>query len=151
MPVFLGTALQNLDEMPSSYDIHADGDIVGLRHQRLLLEVHDALVLVQLQDSETGEIVVFIRHFRVNYRNVRIFLDMSFQHLAVIQLIHTVAGGYDHVRLMALFQIIHVLVECVRRAEIPGIIVLRDCRCENVQPSLFSSEVPPFAGTQMLI
>src|SRR5699024_1112585 len=28
MPVFLGTALQNLDEMPSSYDIHADGDIV---------------------------------------------------------------------------------------------------------------------------
>ena len=76
---------------------------------------------------------------------------MIFQHFSIIHLVDAVSGCDDHIRFMALFEPVQILIKSICRSTVPVIVIHGQRRSKEIQSALFSSKVPPFGGAQMLI
>ena len=94
------TALDHLDQKPSADHIDPAGDRVGLRDDGLFLKFLDPAVLIHLDGAVAFQIGSG-RHFFADNGDIRFLLNVIFQNLVVVHLVHTVPGCNDHIRLMA--------------------------------------------------
>ena len=117
MPSFLGSTLDQFDQLPSSDDIDTSRDHVGARNHRFFLELLDAAVLIHLQDTEPAGICFL--GIRAYHSNIRTFCNMIFQYLIEIQFVYAISRCDDYVRFMAVFQPAQVLTDRVCRSTVP--------------------------------
>ena len=100
VPVLHRAALDHLDQKPSADHIDAAGDRAGLCHDGLLLKLLDPAVLIHLD----GAVALQIGpggHLLADDGDIRLLVNVIFQNLIIIHLVHAVAGGDDHIGLMA--------------------------------------------------
>ena len=76
---------------------------------------------------------------------------MVLQYFIIIQFIHCIPGGYDHIWLMASFQEIQILIDRICSPPIPISVFCSDRGRKYIQPTLLSPEIPPFGRIKMLI
>ena len=143
--VFCCAALDELDQQTSADHIDTAGIHVGLSHHRLLVELGDASVLVQLHHAEAGHILAGCS-VSADDRDVGLLLDVIFQDLVVVQLVNAVARRDDNIGLMAVLQEGQVLVQSVRCTAVPVVGLRGDGGREHVHSALLSSEIPPLGG-----
>lgn len=137
------TFLNQLDELSSTDHIDTAGYGADLGLHRLLLEFGDASFFVGLHYAEAGYIGAH-RHVLTYYSNVGLFLDVVFQHFIVIHLVDCVSGRDDYIWFMTFLQPVQILIDGICSSAIPGAVLCSNRRCEDIQASLLSSEVPPF-------
>ncbi len=144
--VFFCTSFDHLDQLPSSDYIDTAGDRVGPGHHRLLLEFLYAALLVHLDRSVPVHIDVR-RHILTYNSDIRLLLNMVLQKLIIVHFVNAVTGRYYHVWFMAVFQERKVLCNGICCTTIPCITLCCQCRSENTQPTLLTTEIPPFGRT----
>ncbi len=84
---------------------------------RFLLKIRDAAVLIRDHDSEPLCFLHRNRHDCDGY--VRALLLVIIEHRLVIHLINMISGENQYIVRIVCFDIINVLVNCIRRAGVP--------------------------------
>ena len=148
--VFQCTPLDQLDQLSSSNYIDTGRNAVGIAYHRFLFEFFDPAVFIHFDNTESCCVFSSWKVFTY-HGDICFFLDMIFQHFVVIQLVYTITGSNDHIRLMTFFQEIQVLCDRICRTAVPETVVCCCGRCKYKQTALFTSEIPPFGRTQMLV
>src|SRR5699024_8424012 len=108
------------------------------------------MIFVHLQHAETADVRTRF-HILAYNRHIGAFLDMILQNLVVIHFIFVVAECDHHIWFMAALKEIQVLIDGIRGTSVPPAVIRSNRGSKHIKSSLFSSEVPPFGGTQMLI
>ena len=148
--VLLRALFDHFDQLAAAQHINAAGDSPGLGLKGLFLKFLNAVFLIHPHGAEPLDLHSRL-HLPANYSYICLFLNMIFQHLIEIQLVHSVAGGDHHIGLMAVFQVGKILVDGVGSSSVPVAVVRRHRGRKHGQSSLFTSEIPPFGGIQMLV
>ena len=119
-------------------------------HHRLFFKLFNPGALIHTDGTEPR--CIFIRtEFLAHNRDICFLRYMIFQYLIIIQLVHCITGGDDHIRFMTFSQEIKVLINSIRRSPVPVAVIGSDRRSKNEQAALLSAEIPPFRGIQMFI
>ena len=120
-----------------------------IRNHRFLIKLFNSSIRIHFQNAKTRHII-FVLVCAYNC-HIRTFGNVIFQYFIIIQLINTITGCNDHVRLMAVFQKRQILIDCIRSSSVPPAVIRGDGRCEYIKTTLFSSEIPPLGRHQMLV
>ena len=144
------SSLDQLNQLSAADHIDSCGNCIIRRHHGLLFKFLDPAVLIH---TEYTKPLNLCRIFTSSayHCNICPLCNMIFQHFIVIHLIDTITGRNYHIGLMAAFQELEILIDCICSALIPEAVFLGNRRCEYKKSSLFSAKIPPFGRTQMLI
>ena len=142
IPVFLCRMFDQVDELSSANYIDSSGDRVRICHHRLFFKLLNPHGVVHLDRPKSRSILSRYK-FLAHNSNIRLFLNVVFQDVIVIHLVHRITGCDNDVRLMALLQEIEILINRIRGSPVPVTIFQCNGWGEYKKSPLLSSEIPP--------
>ena len=130
-------------------DINAHGGEVALRLLRLLFELDDVVVLIDVHDAKGRSDLP--RNGTDCDGDVRAGFDMSGEHLVIIHLVDMVAGQDQNVLGIILLDEVDILVDGIGGAAVPFAALGSHIGRKHKYAAVAQVEVPRLAGTDIAI
>lgn len=121
-----------------------------MSHHRLLFEFCDKSVGIDLDRTETGNIIS-LRHLGAYHRDICTLLDVEIKDRVEVLLVYAVTAGDNYIRLVAALEEIYVLLHGIGSTAVPPAVVGCDSRRKQEQSALLAAEIPILGGIQMFI